>query len=679
MHLDNLFGGKAKKSRKQNNYSLPGIIGLTTSRKTAGSSRRFSPIVDRVVFPSMIPKYPKFKERKNMPNQEFLKKTQGCWHYRFRDSDSDGVVNGLDCFPFDKKRHDKIYSVRPFKEKFAKKIIPTDLDKDYIYNEKTGELTQGRYRSMSGRGTGWFGSGVYGFATKEQAEQYLKSGGGGHPGYIREFEVEKPFKPGSKSRKLHDASKLLYHARNEKDLELAEMNLRESGINTNVEELKKTKRYAYRIGEQPINYLLRKKGYSGVIPSEEFQNTSYGSVMHVAKPEEISLDVNKEFSAEERKRKKEFEMKQFISAKRQHEIKQEKLLKAIEDEHHFGSGEHLVNISSKHEETLPFKVAEENKDEYGLFRDSHPDEEKEFLERVYGEESVNYAKNINATLSKIPKRDISPAPVEKQQEWKEMPQDVKVAEQTIKTDTDGDSVPDEYDCNPENPKKQDSQLYLAKKNIKIGNLNIGEKKSKELTKDAIMFTIPQIYPNRTFIASGFKDVDFNRKENIDALSNVITHEELHHTLQHISPEASFELDNISVGSTEYKGMIMNPKTIATINPTIQKAIEKIHIHYPEKERNAKMIKIVDKNHEELKEYWSKKDQHIPPAPVEKQQEWKEMPQDVKVAEQTIKTDTDHDNVPDEYDKQTKTEDEYDKHEKMKKEFYEDQDRVYGVK
>lgn len=549
MNLDNLFGGKAKKSRKQNNYSLPGIIGLTTSRKTAGSSRRFSPIVDKVVFPSMIPKYPKFKERKNMPNQEFLKKTQGCWHYRFRDSDGDGVVNGLDCFPFDKKRHYWNFKKASEEKKYLTWMTPTE------YLQKTG-----------------------GYDYKGQPEWFMQ--------------------------KYDD------------------------------EELKETrpiKELAQKIRSgTPINI----PDYDEITGLQEGRHRAYAA--QLAGQTVIPVAVNRPRTGEEKEIAKEFT------------------------------------------EKLGFKSASYQREWEGRFQKGIPEvymdkKSREAYNEIIQKRKMGYGPAAREIKS------IRPAPVEKQQEWKEMPQDVKVAEQTIKTDTDGDSVPDEYDCNPENPKKQDSQLYLAKKNIKIGNLNIGEKKSKELTKDAIMFTIPQIYPNRTFIASGFKDVNFNRKENIDALSNVITHEELHHTLQHISPEASFELDNISVGSTEYKGMIMNPKTIATINPTIQKAIEKIHIHYPEKERNAKMIKIVDENHEELKEYWSKKDQHIPPAPVEKQQEWKEMPQDVKVAEQTIKTDTDHDNVPDEYDKQTKTEDEYDKHEKMKKEFYEDQDRVYGVK
>ena len=54
--------------------------------------------------------FPKMKKQKSiipnikMPQQQFLKRTSGM-KQRFTDHDRDGVVSGLDCFPFDKKRH----------------------------------------------------------------------------------------------------------------------------------------------------------------------------------------------------------------------------------------------------------------------------------------------------------------------------------------------------------------------------------------------------------------------------------------------------------------------------------------------------------------------------------------------------------------------------------------------
>ena len=49
---------------------------------------------------------PKVTRGKNIPQKRFLKETPAFNMLRFKDSDGDGVINGLDCFPFDKSRHD---------------------------------------------------------------------------------------------------------------------------------------------------------------------------------------------------------------------------------------------------------------------------------------------------------------------------------------------------------------------------------------------------------------------------------------------------------------------------------------------------------------------------------------------------------------------------------------------
>lgn len=41
----------------------------------------------------------------NMDQKTYLSKTKGLKTERFYDTDRDGVINGLDCFPFDKNRH----------------------------------------------------------------------------------------------------------------------------------------------------------------------------------------------------------------------------------------------------------------------------------------------------------------------------------------------------------------------------------------------------------------------------------------------------------------------------------------------------------------------------------------------------------------------------------------------
>jgi len=53
------------------------------------------------------------------------------------------------------------------------------------------------------------------------------------------------------------------------------------------------------------------------------------------------------------------------------------------------------------------------------------------------------------------------APIAKQQEWKEMPIEQKETMKELLPDTDKDGVPDSYDCQPNNPDKQDSLTISA--------------------------------------------------------------------------------------------------------------------------------------------------------------------------------------------------------------------------
>ena len=46
--------------------------------------------------------------RTNLKQATLLKRTKGKGIFkRFADSDKDGVINGLDCFPFNKKKHNQ--------------------------------------------------------------------------------------------------------------------------------------------------------------------------------------------------------------------------------------------------------------------------------------------------------------------------------------------------------------------------------------------------------------------------------------------------------------------------------------------------------------------------------------------------------------------------------------------
>lgn len=236
---------------------------------------------------------------------------------------------------------DKIWSIRPFREKFAKIIIPTDTDIQW-HAQKTGEIIPAYKGKLEGRDTGWFGAGIYGFDTKEAAQDYLKEYGirAGHPGYIREFEIEKPFKPSGKfeSEKIHRGSKELYNAlaykmppeERERALDQAKWDLQMGGIRATDKELKTAFKKSKELGTQPINELLKARGYTGIIPSKEFQNTGYGSVAYMDQPGHIPLDVDKQFTPEELEFKRALEQKRHAFGEREMQERMQKPLKDAE-------------------------------------------------------------------------------------------------------------------------------------------------------------------------------------------------------------------------------------------------------------------------------------------------------------------------------------------------------------
>jgi len=60
---------------------------------------------------SLFPKQKPIIPNINLSQKRYLKKTRGVQTRRFYDRDGDRVINGLDCFPFNKKKHndDELY------------------------------------------------------------------------------------------------------------------------------------------------------------------------------------------------------------------------------------------------------------------------------------------------------------------------------------------------------------------------------------------------------------------------------------------------------------------------------------------------------------------------------------------------------------------------------------------
>jgi hypothetical protein len=64
--------------------------------------------------------------------------------------------------------------------------------------------------------------------------------------------------------------------------------------------------------------------------------------------------------------------------------------------------------------------------------------------------------------------------------------------------------------------------------------------------NSIAFTAPRVFPNATFIGHEMKNIDFDNPKNINALGNILTHEDMHQVLEDTQGrEASTNFDNIT--------------------------------------------------------------------------------------------------------------------------------------
>ena len=70
-------------------------------------------------------------------------------------------------------------------------------------------------------------------------------------------------------------------------------------------------------------------------------------------------------------------------------------------------------------------------------------------------EHLNYVLRVDNNFN----NSTSGAPIQKQQEWKQKTEVQKDIQRITKEDTDGDNTPDEYDCVPDDPNRQDTQYH----------------------------------------------------------------------------------------------------------------------------------------------------------------------------------------------------------------------------
>ena len=322
------------------------------------------------------------------------------------DLDFDGVPNKKDCQPYNTMRQDPIFSVRPFREKFAQRIYPSDSQHKWRYNKEIGKDELVKFPYRHGRDTGWFGTGIYGFATREQAEGYLKEHGvhAGHMGYVREFDIKNPLKMDNyRSGNLHKASQKMFRAKTDEDIKDVKEEFWFAGLDVTEKEIKNAKRYSKISGEQPINYLLKKKGYTGVIPSDEYQNTGYGSVMFASKPSQIPLDPDKTFTGKDLERKKKYQKYRQEQADKRMDFNKT-ILEDVKDVAENPRPIEYMYITDKEKARLPFTYEEPKDDrDSGVYRKLTPEEQREQAKWFHREKLDKY-EAITGTFEAMDKK-----------------------------------------------------------------------------------------------------------------------------------------------------------------------------------------------------------------------------------------------------------------------------------
>jgi len=112
----------------------------------------------------------------------------------------------------------------------------------------------------------------------------------------------------------------------------------------------------------------------------------------------------------------------------------------------------------------------------------------------------------------------------------------------------------------------------------ITKKNIPEKYLHEVHEDQIAYTSP-LDPNNIFIGGGLKKVNFNKDENINTISKIIGHEELHNVIRkEQNDKITHKLDKITVPlirSESNDEEILNPNTYSNLSFKQKRIMDKI--------------------------------------------------------------------------------------------------------
>jgi hypothetical protein len=100
------------------------------------------PIIYDTKFPSMFKKSKPIRPNMNMTQKQFLKRTTGIDMRRFSVMDGGKVIGGVDCMPYDKKRHGLITIIKNVATNTKEAIMSGVRRAGEVMNEKTGYIAE---------------------------------------------------------------------------------------------------------------------------------------------------------------------------------------------------------------------------------------------------------------------------------------------------------------------------------------------------------------------------------------------------------------------------------------------------------------------------------------------------------------------------------------------------------
>jgi hypothetical protein len=223
-------------------------------------------------------------------------------------------------------------------------------------------------------------------------------------------------------------------------------------------------------------------------------------------------------------------------------------------------------------------------------------------------------------------RNLEPSSVEKQEEWKEMSESEKITERIDKPDTDGDGTPDKFDCEPENPEKQEIKTI---RQGKYAYLVDDEQENKKLARVKLNFDSQQ-----AINISDWKAMKKGHGYGKQLIQNLVEER----------PELQMIVSDGFSRAGEHNIKKALPGYVVSVRPrhgmVVRQEFVDARIEEQEKPNAVRQFIQFDPNlHSRNKE----------PASVEKQQEYKEMSDIEKTEVNTVLPDTDKDGVPNEYD------------------------------